>query len=182
MKSRARQGDPYPYRRPPLTKEFLRGELDASELPIESPDWFEEHDMELRLGCEANAIDPERRHRHRRRLRRFASTRSCSRRAPTPRAPICPVSRPTGADDPRAARQRKHRLPPARDPHGRARDRLHRLRARRIAGGKGRNVTLVGQEPAPQQRRLGATRPPYRGLADRPRRELEDGRRGARRP
>jgi NADPH-dependent 2,4-dienoyl-CoA reductase/sulfur reductase-like enzyme len=47
-----------PYRRPPLTKEFLRGELDAAELPIESPDWFDQHDIHLRLGCEARAIDP----------------------------------------------------------------------------------------------------------------------------
>jgi NADPH-dependent 2,4-dienoyl-CoA reductase/sulfur reductase-like enzyme len=47
-----------PYRRPPLTKEFLRGELDASELPIQPPGWFDEHDIQLRLGCEATAIDP----------------------------------------------------------------------------------------------------------------------------
>jgi 3-phenylpropionate/trans-cinnamate dioxygenase ferredoxin reductase subunit len=47
-----------PYRRPPLTKEFLRGELDASELPIQSQDWFDEQDIQLRLGCEATAIDP----------------------------------------------------------------------------------------------------------------------------
>jgi 3-phenylpropionate/trans-cinnamate dioxygenase ferredoxin reductase component len=47
-----------PYRRPPLTKEFLRGELDARELPIESPDWFDEHHIHLRLGCEARTIDP----------------------------------------------------------------------------------------------------------------------------
>src|SRR5580704_12593533 len=47
-----------PYRRPPLTKEFLRGELDASDLPIQSREWFEEHDIQLRLGCEATAIDP----------------------------------------------------------------------------------------------------------------------------
>jgi 3-phenylpropionate/trans-cinnamate dioxygenase ferredoxin reductase subunit len=47
-----------PYRRPPLTKEFLRGELGVDELPIQSRDWFEEHDIELRLGCEVTAIDP----------------------------------------------------------------------------------------------------------------------------
>ncbi|HEY5262160.1 MAG TPA: FAD-dependent oxidoreductase [Solirubrobacteraceae bacterium] len=47
-----------PYQRPPLTKEFLRGELDASELPIQSRDWFDEHDIQLSLGCEATAIDP----------------------------------------------------------------------------------------------------------------------------
>ena len=32
-----------PYQRPPLTKEFLRGELDDEELPIEPPDWYAEH-------------------------------------------------------------------------------------------------------------------------------------------
>jgi 3-phenylpropionate/trans-cinnamate dioxygenase ferredoxin reductase component len=48
-----------PYRRPPLTKEFLRGELDASEILIEPLGWFAEHDIRLRLGCEASAIDPD---------------------------------------------------------------------------------------------------------------------------
>lgn len=47
-----------PYQRPPLTKDFLRGELDADELPIESRRWFEERDVRLRLGQSAGAIDP----------------------------------------------------------------------------------------------------------------------------
>jgi 3-phenylpropionate/trans-cinnamate dioxygenase ferredoxin reductase component len=47
-----------PYERPPLTKELLRGELRADELPIESPDWFAENAVELRLDCAASAIDP----------------------------------------------------------------------------------------------------------------------------
>jgi 3-phenylpropionate/trans-cinnamate dioxygenase ferredoxin reductase component len=47
-----------PYRRPPLTKEFLRGELSAAELPIEQRSWFVKHDVSLRLGAVVTAIDP----------------------------------------------------------------------------------------------------------------------------
>ncbi|HEX4466552.1 MAG TPA: FAD-dependent oxidoreductase [Solirubrobacteraceae bacterium] len=47
-----------PYRRPPLTKEFLRGEITAEDLPLERDAWYAEHDVELRLGCEVSAIDP----------------------------------------------------------------------------------------------------------------------------
>lgn len=46
-----------PYERPPLTKDFLRGELDATELPIEDDRWFAAHDIELKLGQEVSAID-----------------------------------------------------------------------------------------------------------------------------
>jgi 3-phenylpropionate/trans-cinnamate dioxygenase ferredoxin reductase subunit len=49
-----------PYRRPPLTKEFLRGEIDPQELPIEQLDWFEAQRIALRLGTCAQAIAPER--------------------------------------------------------------------------------------------------------------------------
>jgi 3-phenylpropionate/trans-cinnamate dioxygenase ferredoxin reductase component len=49
-----------PYRRPPLSKEFLRGELDASELAIEPERWFAENDVQLQLGTRVSAIDPER--------------------------------------------------------------------------------------------------------------------------
>jgi 3-phenylpropionate/trans-cinnamate dioxygenase ferredoxin reductase subunit len=45
------------YQRPPLTKEFLRGELRAEKLPIEFEEWFAEHGIGLRPGCEAIAID-----------------------------------------------------------------------------------------------------------------------------
>jgi 3-phenylpropionate/trans-cinnamate dioxygenase ferredoxin reductase component len=49
-----------PYRRPPLTKEFLRGELPVEELSLEREGWFAEHEVELRLGCTVRAIDPDR--------------------------------------------------------------------------------------------------------------------------
>jgi 3-phenylpropionate/trans-cinnamate dioxygenase ferredoxin reductase component len=50
-----------PYRRPPLSKEFLRGELEASELAIEPAQWFADNDVQLQLGTPVSAIDPERR-------------------------------------------------------------------------------------------------------------------------
>jgi len=37
-----------PYRRPPLSKEYLRGELAANELPIEPPRFFADRSIELR--------------------------------------------------------------------------------------------------------------------------------------
>jgi NADPH-dependent 2,4-dienoyl-CoA reductase/sulfur reductase-like enzyme len=46
-----------PHRRPPLTKEFLRGELDARELPIEQREWFDEQDVRLCLSRRVSAID-----------------------------------------------------------------------------------------------------------------------------
>jgi 3-phenylpropionate/trans-cinnamate dioxygenase ferredoxin reductase subunit len=47
-----------PYRRPPLTKDFLRGELDAEDLQIEPASWFEQHRVELRLDTRVHAVDP----------------------------------------------------------------------------------------------------------------------------
>ncbi|HST56465.1 MAG TPA: FAD-dependent oxidoreductase [Solirubrobacteraceae bacterium] len=52
-----------PYARPPLTKGFLRGEIEERELPIEQRAWFEEHGVELRhrrapaqrAGCRCRA-------------------------------------------------------------------------------------------------------------------------------
>jgi 3-phenylpropionate/trans-cinnamate dioxygenase ferredoxin reductase subunit len=47
-----------PYKRPPLTKELLRDELRASELPIEPRQWFQDNDVRLLLESRASAIDP----------------------------------------------------------------------------------------------------------------------------
>ena len=54
--------EPYPpYRRPPLTKEYLRGEASREDLPIQSDGWYEENGVELRLLTSVGAIDPEHR-------------------------------------------------------------------------------------------------------------------------
>jgi NAD(P)H-nitrite reductase large subunit len=49
-----------PYQRPPLTKEFLRGEIDREELFIESAQWFAEHSVTLHLGRPVEEIDSRR--------------------------------------------------------------------------------------------------------------------------
>jgi 3-phenylpropionate/trans-cinnamate dioxygenase ferredoxin reductase component len=49
-----------PYRRPPLTKELMRGLLDERELPLEQRVWFVAHDVRLLRGVEVVAIDPQR--------------------------------------------------------------------------------------------------------------------------
>ena len=146
-----------PYRRPPLTKEFLRGELDASELSIESPDWFDEHDIHLRLGCEATMIDPS---------SATVNADGCALRADAiVLATGAEPSRPDlpGLDDPRVLTMRE-RLDSERIA-SQARPGTHtvvlgtgfigcELAASLALAGA--DVTLVGQEPAPQQQRLGA--------------------------
>ena len=49
-----------PYRRPPLTKEFLRGEMAREELVLEAPEWFLDRRVSLHLGSPASEIRPER--------------------------------------------------------------------------------------------------------------------------
>jgi NADPH-dependent 2,4-dienoyl-CoA reductase/sulfur reductase-like enzyme len=146
-----------PYRRPPLTKEFLRGQLDASDLPIQSPDWFDEHHVQLRLGWEATAIDPNAGavnvdgHT----LRADAIVLATGAEPSRPDLP--------GLDDPRVQTMRE-------------RSDSERIAAQAKSGARtvvlgtgfigcelaaslalnGAHVTLVGQEPAPQQQRLGA--------------------------
>jgi 3-phenylpropionate/trans-cinnamate dioxygenase ferredoxin reductase subunit len=45
-----------PYRRPPLTKDLLRGEMDASQLPLEDDGWPAEAHVDL-IGGRAVALD-----------------------------------------------------------------------------------------------------------------------------
>ena len=46
-----------PYNRPPLTKEFLRGEASEDQLPIEAEAWLKEYDVSLVCG-RAVRLDP----------------------------------------------------------------------------------------------------------------------------
>jgi 3-phenylpropionate/trans-cinnamate dioxygenase ferredoxin reductase subunit len=50
-----------PYTRPALSKEFLRGELTDDDVPIEPAAWYEQHKIGLRLGTEAETLDPAQR-------------------------------------------------------------------------------------------------------------------------
>ncbi len=47
-----------PYHRPPLTKEFLRGEKPTFELYMHPATWWSENDVEVRGGASVVAIDP----------------------------------------------------------------------------------------------------------------------------
>jgi 3-phenylpropionate/trans-cinnamate dioxygenase ferredoxin reductase component len=46
-----------PYERPPLSKEYLRGEQDRGSLPPYPETWYQEQDVELRLGVRAERLD-----------------------------------------------------------------------------------------------------------------------------
>ncbi len=46
-----------PYERPPLSKEYLQGESEADAMLLEPADWYAEHDIALRQGVTATAID-----------------------------------------------------------------------------------------------------------------------------
>ncbi len=46
-----------PYQRPPLSKAFLKGEMDLAGLPLRGESFYRDHDVDLRLGVEALRID-----------------------------------------------------------------------------------------------------------------------------
>jgi 3-phenylpropionate/trans-cinnamate dioxygenase ferredoxin reductase subunit len=47
-----------PFGRPPLSKTYLRSEEDLQGWYVRPAGWYEEHDVELRTGCHAVALDP----------------------------------------------------------------------------------------------------------------------------
>jgi NADPH-dependent 2,4-dienoyl-CoA reductase/sulfur reductase-like enzyme len=49
--------DEFPYERPPLTKDFLRGESEREALPLVDTGWYEAHAIDLRRGVEATELD-----------------------------------------------------------------------------------------------------------------------------
>ena len=123
-----------PYERPPLTKDYLRGESEREKAYVHPERFYDEHDIELLSGVTATSIDPA------------ASTVALRRWA---RAAL----RPAAADDRRAAardhgpgrRSRRRPLPaharrlrhaesaPGRGrPCGRRRRRMDRQRVRGI--------------------------------------------------
>ncbi len=145
-----------PYHRPPLSKEFVRGELDAEELPIEPATWFTQNDIQLWLGCEVRTIDPD--------------SGTVDIGSYTLHADAIVLA--TGAEPSRPD------LPGLNDPRVqtlRERPDSERIASRAQPGAqtvvlgtgfigcelaaslalRGAHVTLVGQEPAPQRQRLG---------------------------
>jgi 3-phenylpropionate/trans-cinnamate dioxygenase ferredoxin reductase subunit len=48
-----------PYERPPLSKEYLRGEAERAEAYVNEPSWYEENSVELLTGKNVMSIDAE---------------------------------------------------------------------------------------------------------------------------
>ncbi|MEV4557617.1 FAD-dependent oxidoreductase [Kitasatospora sp. NPDC049285] len=48
-----------PYERPPLSKGYLLGKDDREKIFVHPADWYAAHDVTLRLGATASAIDPD---------------------------------------------------------------------------------------------------------------------------
>ncbi len=48
-----------PYERPPLSKGYLQGAADFDDAVVHSAEWYREHDVEVRLGVRATALDTE---------------------------------------------------------------------------------------------------------------------------
>ncbi|MEU8785422.1 FAD-dependent oxidoreductase [Streptomyces sp. NPDC048637] len=47
-----------PYERPPLSKGYLLGTAEKESVYVHPPQWYAEHDVELRLGQPVTALDP----------------------------------------------------------------------------------------------------------------------------
>jgi 3-phenylpropionate/trans-cinnamate dioxygenase ferredoxin reductase subunit len=47
-----------PYERPPLSKDYLRGESKRTDMQVHDRPYYEQHDIDLRLGVSVTAIDP----------------------------------------------------------------------------------------------------------------------------
>lgn len=145
-----------PYRRPPLSKEFLRGELDAGELAIESERWFAGHDVQLRLGSRVSAIDPQ---------RGTVTFRGAALQAET--IVLATGSEPVRSGIPGVEHPRVRTLRTLGDSRRIAKQARPDTRALVLGTGfigcevaaslamRGAKVTLVGEESLPQARRLG---------------------------
>jgi 3-phenylpropionate/trans-cinnamate dioxygenase ferredoxin reductase component len=48
-----------PYERPPLTKEYLRGEAERADAYVHDPSWYEENVVELRNGTNVMSLDAD---------------------------------------------------------------------------------------------------------------------------
>src|ERR1700759_2296971 len=48
-----------PYERPPLSKEYLRGEAEREDAHVHPLGWYEENDVELLTGRNLMSLDPE---------------------------------------------------------------------------------------------------------------------------
>ena len=144
-----------PYNRPPLSKDFLRGESSEDELPLEAPAFYSDSDTELVLADSVVAIDPS---------ARIVSLRSGGR-IRYEKCILATGCEPAQLDVPGAENALQLRwLDQAR----RLREQAQTARTAVVIGSgfigceaamslalRGLRVTMVSPEPGPQLRRLG---------------------------
>src|SRR6187402_3618774 len=53
------EADHLPYERPPLSKQYLRGETEAGKAFLRPADFYASNNIELMLGMRAQRVDPE---------------------------------------------------------------------------------------------------------------------------
>ena len=141
-----------PYARPPLSKEYLRGQTD--DVALHPARWFDDRAIEITRGAEVDRLDVGVRavfvgdaapcvRQADLGLRGGAHRPTVSRRAT--RTAVALAGRRRRTTRRRADRRvrRGHRI------------RLHRLRGGRFLALRGVPVTLVAPEPLPQEKRLG---------------------------
>ncbi|ORB72684.1 NAD(P)/FAD-dependent oxidoreductase [Mycobacterium scrofulaceum] len=46
-----------PYERPPLSKEYLAGKKSLTDFTVHDSDWYDDHNVDLRLGSRVSAVD-----------------------------------------------------------------------------------------------------------------------------
>lgn len=51
--------DQLPYRRPPVSKEVVRGDKTADDIRIKKPQWYDDQRVDLHVGLRVERIDPE---------------------------------------------------------------------------------------------------------------------------
>ena len=131
-----------PYERPPLSKEYLRGEAAREDAYVNPPSWYEENGVELLSGRNVMSLDPEARTAKLQGGEEVALRQGAARHRRDGQHPPRRGRRERG--HPLPARLRQLRRDPRRRRGGRARrpDRrqLHRRRGRRLADREGRQV------------------------------------------
>ena len=66
-----------PYERPPLSKDYLRGEAEREEACVHEEGFYAEHDIELRLGATVVGLDTRRQRARARRAASGCATTGC---------------------------------------------------------------------------------------------------------
>ncbi len=136
-----------PYRRPPLTKEYLRGEAGPEALPLEDEDWYAGQGVTLRLGERVTGLDPE----------AGTATTESGPEIAFERCVLATGARPAGPGGVRVMRTREHSdaLRAAGNTVAVVGSGFIGCEAAASLALTGREVTLVSDEPMPQSRRLG---------------------------